>query len=103
MKDIHDVGPSPMIFSSTGPSSKLDKFYSTTYSTTHKHWLPKQMSLQTLKYAPVMASHKMKVPILITKRKTGYTSNLNSFVTYDPVVDEKDFKQVFFYKNILFH
>ena len=94
MKDCHDFGPSPNIESSGGPEPDLRKFYCTTYSTTHKSWgkiggvnaapPPRPKSAAKGKYMPQ-----------VIKRKTGYTSNLNSFVEYDPKVDESNFKYAF--------
>ena len=91
MKDTHDVGPSALIRSSGGPENNIQKFYSTTYSLTHKLTSP---SRQTKIQNVPLETSKAKLPATFVKRKTGYISNLNSYVAYDRLVDEKDFKYV---------
>jgi hypothetical protein len=91
MKDIHDVGPSALIRSSEGPEKDLQRFYSTTYSLAHKSYGKPQQTPRIVSNGPDDSS-KLKLPITFVKRRTGYTSNLNSYVTYDPAVDECDFK-----------
>ena len=91
MKDIHDVGPSALIRSSGGPEKDLQQFYSTTYSLAHKSYGTSHQTPRVVSNRPDDSS-KSKIPITFVKRRTGYTSNLNSYVTYDPAVDECDFK-----------
>ena len=84
IKDLHDFSSSAAIRGSKGPSLDMRSFYCTTYSTAHSRW----SALQTKR--PL--SSKIRLKPIVIRQKTGYTSNLNSFVVYDPKVDEKDFK-----------
>lgn len=92
MKDIHDVGPSALIRSSEGPEKNLQKFYSTTYSLAHKSYAASKQNMKNNQAKQGESSQKTKLPITFIKRKTGYTSNLNSYVVYDRTVDERNFK-----------
>lgn len=89
MKDTHDVGPSALIRSSQGPENNIQRFYCTTYSLAHKSY---GSGKQSPKANRSDDSTKSILPKTFVKRKTGYVSNLNSYVVYDRAVDESDFK-----------
>jgi hypothetical protein len=66
---------SAKIQKSNGAALDPVNIYSTTYSITHKNW-----------------SHQGEQNEQRLAQATGYTKNCSSFVSYDPVIDEKECK-----------
>ncbi|KAJ3417344.1 hypothetical protein HDV05_004809 [Chytridiales sp. JEL 0842] len=93
-KDIHDVGPSPIVAISSGANPDARLFYSTTHSTTYRALTSSVLrgpinGVHSSSLKPVSAS-PTKFPSLNFKRGSGYTRNLVPHIDYDRNVDESD-------------
>ena len=85
LKDVHDIGPSPLIHISNGPMNDPRFFYSTTNSTTFKEYN------NPILRSPINGVHSKDLKpagSVKIQQRSGYSKNVVSFVKYDKNVDE---------------
>jgi hypothetical protein len=96
-KDIHDIGATPIVTVSSGPSLDPRHFYSTTNSTTYRpHHLTTQSSRNLLDSRSINGLSKIDlrsvrgnpIPSFNRKERTSYVKNVGPYVEYNKSVDE---------------